>query len=500
MKNLNSDKYKMRFSVSMVRRCIPRGMFWFMSVFLVIIAGCVSTPEYSSDPLAGIKEVPANPVFSTAKLALIYSENTRKTIEHLQGMSGTKINFFVEKKEDYNPHYVTKAFHRILNNRFKEVIQAESLKEAETHEVDLLLIFDFRFHQGMFSGQKTSVELSGIFMTPNDITIETIRADGYATIPSPYNVSLKPAANSALAQFSQSLDKSKYLIAELKRRAFTTDVTAARPAPPLSTISQLSGTDTPIEVGIRTDRLAVMDIASINFGTYHALVIGNNDYRHFPKLRTAVNDAKAMAVMLQDKYGFELQLLLNATRADILRAISGYRRMLGQRDNLLIYYAGHGWLDKEADAGYWLPIDASPDNEINWVSNSYITSLLRAISAKHILVVADSCYSGKLARGVHIQRRTSDYYARISKKKSRSVLSSGGLEPVADSDGKGGHSVFASAFIDALTENDGIMDGTELFSKVRRPVMLNSDQTPEYSDIRKAGHDGGDFLFFRRKK
>jgi hypothetical protein len=29
--------------------------------------------------------------------------------------------------------------------------------------------------------------------------------------------------------------------------------------------------------------------------------------------------------------------------------------------------------------------------------------------------------------------------------------------------------------------------------------MLNSDQTPEYSDIRKAGHDGGDFLFVRIK-
>jgi len=237
-----------------------------------------------------------------------------------------------------------------------------------------------------------------------------------------------------------------------------------------------------------------------DFGTYHALVIGNNDYRHLPKLRTAVNDAKIMAAILRDKYGFELKLLLNATRADILRTLNGYRRILGQRDNFLIYYAGHGWLDKEADAGYWLPIDASPDNEINWVSNFYITSLLKAISAKHVLVVADSCYSGKLARGVHIQRRTTNYYARISKKKARSVLSSGGLEPVADGDGKGSHSVFASALIDTLTKNDGIMDGTEVFNKIRRPVMLNSDQTPEFSDIRKAGHDGGDFLFVKQKR
>ncbi len=117
--------------------------------------------------------------------------------------------------------------------------------------------------------------------------------------------------------------------------------------------------------------------------------------------------------------------------------------------------------------------------------------------AKHVLVVADSCYSGKLVRGLRIEERTPDYITLMFRKKARLVLASGGLEPVSDSGGKGNHSVFASAFIDALRENTGVMDGTELFSKIRRPVMLNSDQTPEYADIRKAGHDGGDFIFIR---
>jgi hypothetical protein len=75
------------------------------------------------------------------------------------------------------------------------------------------------------------------------------------------------------------------------------------------------------------------------------------------------------------------------------------------------------------------------------------------------------------------------------------VISSGGLEPVIDSGGRGEHSVFASALLDILKENKGILDGAQLFNKLRRPVMLNSDQTPEYSDIRKAGHEGGEFLF-----
>ena len=30
-----------------------------------------------------------------------------------------------------------------------------------------------------------------------------------------------------------------------------------------------------------------------------------------------------------------------------------YRRMLTERDNLIIYDAGHGWLDEENERGYW---------------------------------------------------------------------------------------------------------------------------------------------------
>ena len=243
----------------------------------------------------------------------------------------------------------------------------------------------------------------------------------------------------------------------------------------------------------------INNFSGIDFGNYHALVIGNNNYRSLPKLLTAGNDARAVAQILQNNYGYRVNLMLDADRAQILTALAKLRKRLSRRDNLLIYYAGHGWLDEEADEGYWLPIDAESDNPINWLSNSSITAVLRALEAKHVLIVADSCYSGKLGRGLHIRNITPSYLTRISGKRARSVMSSGGLEPVTDSGGKGNHSIFASALIEALRENQQVMDGTQLFGIIRRPVMLNSDQTPEYSDIHKAGHDGGDFLFIRKK-
>lgn len=236
--------------------------------------------------------------------------------------------------------------------------------------------------------------------------------------------------------------------------------------------------------------------AGIDFGRYHAFVIGNNKYRSLPNLKTAVNDANATADLLKDHYGFTVTLLTDATRADILGTLAKLRGQLADRDNLLIYYAGHGWLDEAAGRGYWWPVDARENDPTNWIDNANITGAVRAMRAKHILVVADSCYSGSLTRGIKVVVRSADYVQRMSTKKARTVLTSGGLEPVADSGG-GNFSAFAKAFLDVLRENRGVLDGHQLFTLMRRPVMVSSDQTPEYGDIRKAGHDGGDFLFVR---
>ena len=65
--------------------------------------------------------------------------------------------------------------------------------------------------------------------------------------------------------------------------------------------------------------------------------------------------------------------------------------------------------------------------------------------------------------------------------------------------GGGQHSVFAKALLNVLQENQGIMEGTRLFQRLREVVVYNADQTPEYAPADKAGHEGGDFIFVRRR-
>ena len=239
-------------------------------------------------------------------------------------------------------------------------------------------------------------------------------------------------------------------------------------------------------------------------GAYHALVIGINSYQQLPRLETAVNDAKEIARILKEQYGFDVVLLVDANRHDILVALNDMRAKLTRTDNLLIYYAGHGELDSTNQHGNWLPVDAEPNSTANWISDSDITNQLNLMTARQVMVIADSCYGGSLTRGsgASLAPGMSDdvLLARIlTQKKSRMVLSSGGLEPVIDQLG-GSHSVFATALINVLSGNKGLISGTDLYQKViplvtKAAFNVQARQVPEYGQIKFAGHESGDFFF-----
>ena len=80
-------------------------------------------------------------------------------------------------------------------------------------------------------------------------------------------------------------------------------------------------------------------------------------------------------------------------------------------------------------------------------------------------------------------------------KKTRIVLTSGGNEPVVDTDG-GKHSYFANKFIDVLKNNNDVIQSVSLFQQVNEYVVNNAGQTPNRTVIFGTGDDGGDFLFF----
>ncbi len=258
-------------------------------------------------------------------------------------------------------------------------------------------------------------------------------------------------------------------------------------------------------------RVAPKDIPGVNFGNYYALIIGNNNYPQLTNLQSAENDATVIDRILRTKYGFKTELLLNATKASLLTSLNNLRETLTSRDNLLIYYAGHGELDRSNNRGYWLPVDASPADNSNWVSNKSITDIIDSMKAKHVLAVVDSCYSGTLTRTAvpRLQQQlsvelTERWYKVVTASRVRVVLSSGGVKPVYDSLGQSEHSVFAQAFIDELQNNQGILEAYDLYTSVQRRVTVearqyNVEQNPQYAPIKHAGHEAGEFFFLPGK-
>lgn len=248
-------------------------------------------------------------------------------------------------------------------------------------------------------------------------------------------------------------------------------------------------------------------IATTGFGQYHALVIGNDHYRQWMPLNTAIADATAVSALLKDRYGFQVTLLKDATRKDILKALNELRKTLTERDQLLIYYAGHGFLEPSIDRGYWIPIEGDLQDNSEWIEFPAITDLLQLIPAKQVLVVADSCFAGKLTRSAlghmgpeSVNQSRHGLLQELGNRKIRTALTSGGAKPVLD-DGGAGHSVFATAFLKVLTDNATALETERLYWAVRSQVVqsaerLKFEQVPTYAPIHMAGHEGlGDFVF-----
>jgi hypothetical protein len=125
------------------------------------------------------------------------------------------------------------------------------------------------------------------------------------------------------------------------------------------------------------------NLSGVNFGRYYALVIGNNNYKNLDNLKTAVNDAESVALVLRSQYGFKTSVLKNASKRKMLSAFNAFVKRLGANDNLLIYYAGHGQL---SGGGHWLPSDATKSNRKSWIANTQLTNFIDAMKAKHVLM------------------------------------------------------------------------------------------------------------------
>ncbi len=237
-----------------------------------------------------------------------------------------------------------------------------------------------------------------------------------------------------------------------------------------------------------------------------AVIVGINAYQHVTPLEYAINDAEAVAVVLQE-VGFDSDHIIKlcdaqATRQNIQDLLSvEMANKTGPNDRLLVFFAGHGKDYTAASSGkkmgYLIPVDAAHHNIASrGISMSEVETWSELIRAKHILYLMDCCYSGLAAtRAAGTDVGHHDYIAQVTRRKVRQIITAGRTDqPVIEEDGQG---VFTNVLLrglrgDADINGKGFVTGFDLGHFVESRVHEESRrrQQPMFRYL----HGDGEFI------
>nr|MDA3779150.1 caspase family protein [Bacteroidales bacterium] len=237
----------------------------------------------------------------------------------------------------------------------------------------------------------------------------------------------------------------------------------------------------------------------IREGKYYALIMGINEYSDplINNLGTPISDAEKLSKILIENYSFNnenVKILKNPSRERIISELDKINKIVSEKDNFLIYYAGHGYWENKDEIGYWLPSDSKQENTANWLRNSTLRDYLRTIDTKHTLLIADACFSGGIFKERKSFRKSAKPINELVELQSRKAMTSGSLKEVPDK------SVFLLYLTKRLKENTyDKISAEELFNSFHVQVINNSSNTPLFGEIKGAGDEGGGFIFVKRK-
>ncbi len=231
-----------------------------------------------------------------------------------------------------------------------------------------------------------------------------------------------------------------------------------------------------------------------------ALIIANSTYSNadgWPPL----NDIPRQAMFIREaleRQQFRVKVVSNADYLTLSQTIRSFVVKKRSREaRVLVYFAGHGWSDGDG-GGYIVPVKSSASNDPNLtsglVSMSEIVEWSYRSSAKHVLFVFDSCFSG-LVFLTRSNLMPSTLYLADVDNDVRQFLTSGS----ADEEVPAG-AAFAKAFVEGIQGAadlvpDGVIGADELGFWIKAQVARDGHQTPQFGSALNQKFRRGDFLF-----
>lgn len=215
-------------------------------------------------------------------------------------------------------------------------------------------------------------------------------------------------------------------------------------------------------------RFIRVEVPSLATRNDYALLFATDEYDSWNDLVNPVNDASTIGKELEESYGFQVELVKNPTRKDMLVKLREYaKKSYLEDDQLFIFIAGHGQFDPFFNQGYLVCKDSERDDEVkeSYLSHSNLREIVNSIPSEHIFLAIDACFGGTFDpliaksghRGgdeIYNELTAAEFIQRKLRFKTRKYLTSGGKEYVPD--GKPGrHSPFAAKVLTALRSYGG---------------------------------------------
>jgi len=205
-----------------------------------------------------------------------------------------------------------------------------------------------------------------------------------------------------------------------------------------------------------------------------ALIIGNSNYSKLP-LKNPKNDATAIAAELR-KMGFEVWLLLDASKRDMKQAIRDFGQQL--KDNKavgLFFYAGHGI---QADAkNYILPIDAdirkAQDIEFEALDLGRVFVELEYAENPMNIVILDACRDNPYKSQFGEKAKNYTGFTLVQNAPVNSLIAFSTAPNAVASDGTGNNGLYTEELVKVLPEKGLKLE--DIFKKVRSSVRKASN-------------------------
>jgi hypothetical protein len=204
-------------------------------------------------------------------------------------------------------------------------------------------------------------------------------------------------------------------------------------------------------------------ISSLSAKNKIALLIGNQNYKNYPKLTTPINDIRAMKKLLEKK-GFQSIILENATQIEIRQKLNNFRKIASKADISLFYYSGHAIAieGKNYLLPTYTPMLKSKLNRYELISLNEIMNI--ASDAKSSIILIDA------RENITLPEKFQKGLAKIKPEKNSVVILSTSANKIASDNSH--KSVFAKALLKNFQKD---IDIEHILKNVQKDIFQQTD-------------------------